>query len=147
MPNIATLLKSEISRVARKEIRVELLAVRKAVTAHRAEIAALKRRAETLEREIRRLAKSKPKVPEAAASEDTPNTMRFTAKGLASMRRRLGLSAEKFGRLVGASSQSIYNWEDGAARPRAKNLLAVAALKTLSKKQAFERLQALSEAN
>jgi DNA-binding XRE family transcriptional regulator len=62
------------------------------------------------------------------------------------MRRRLGLSAEKLGLLVGASSQSIYNWEDGTARPRTKNLLAVAALKTLSKKQVFERLQALKEA-
>jgi hypothetical protein len=45
MPNIASLLKAEISRVARKEIRAEITALRKAATTHRSEIAALKRRA------------------------------------------------------------------------------------------------------
>jgi len=44
MPNIATLLKTEISRVARKELRGESQALKKAVSAHRSEIAALKRR-------------------------------------------------------------------------------------------------------
>jgi hypothetical protein len=44
MPNLATLLKNEISRVARKEQRGESLALKKSVSAHRADIAALKRR-------------------------------------------------------------------------------------------------------
>lgn len=34
-------LKSEVARVARKEMKVELLALRKASTAHRSEIAAM----------------------------------------------------------------------------------------------------------
>ena len=43
MPNIAALLKSEITRVARKEIRAEIESLRKAVSAQRLAIAALKR--------------------------------------------------------------------------------------------------------
>ena len=46
MPNIASVFKDEIVRVARKEIRNELAALKKASTTHRAEIAALKRRAQ-----------------------------------------------------------------------------------------------------
>ncbi len=69
--------------------------------------------------------------------------LRFTAKGLASQRRRLGLSALDCGLLVGASGQSIYNWEEGKARPRAKHLSAIAALRTLGKKDAAARLSSL----
>ena len=139
MPNIAALLKSEISRVARKELRSETSALKKAVGTYRSEIAALKKRTLALEQELRRLGKATAKAaPSAAAAdeEDASGARRFSAKGLASQRRRLGLSAHDIGRLVGASSQSVYNWEDGKARPRAKHLAAITALKTLGKKQA-----------
>ena len=43
MPNIATVLKSEITRLARKEIKAELVATKKVSTRHRREIAELKR--------------------------------------------------------------------------------------------------------
>jgi DNA-binding transcriptional regulator YiaG len=55
---------------------------------------------------------------------------------LASQRRRLGLSAGDCGLLLGVSAQSIYNWEEGKARPQAKHLPALAALKSLGKKEA-----------
>jgi hypothetical protein len=57
MPNIANILKSEISRLARKEMRENSDGLRKAVAAHRAEIAALKRRVQALEALVKRLAK------------------------------------------------------------------------------------------
>jgi hypothetical protein len=43
MPNIASILKTEISRVARKEVRTEIETLKKASTHHRASIAALRR--------------------------------------------------------------------------------------------------------
>ena len=49
MPNIASILKSEISRVARKEVRAEVSGLKKGVSGHRSEIAALKRRLLALE--------------------------------------------------------------------------------------------------
>ena len=62
MPNIASLLKSEISRVARKEVRNELLGLKKASVAYRAEIAALKRRVQALEQALRRLSRPSTRV-------------------------------------------------------------------------------------
>ena len=62
MANIASILKAEISRVARKEVRAETLGLKKAVGAYRGEIAALKRRAQALELEVRRLRKGQPKA-------------------------------------------------------------------------------------
>ena len=146
MPNIAALLKSEISRVARKEVRGETVALKKTVGAYRAEIAALKRRTQALEQEVRSLGKVRARATPATAHEVPSNMPRFSAKGLASQRRRLGLSAHDCGLLVGASAQSIYNWEEGKARPRAKNLQAIAALRRLGKKQAIAHLASLGNA-
>jgi len=143
MANIASLLKTEISRVARKEVRAETMSLKKAVGVYRAEIAALKRRAQTLELELRRLSKARAKAVPVEAQTEPAQKLRFTAKGLASQRRRLGLSALDCGLLVGASGQSIYNWEEGKARPRARHLSAISALRTLGKKEAAARLASL----
>jgi DNA-binding transcriptional regulator YiaG len=143
MANIASLLKAEISRVARKQVRAETLVLKKAVIAFRAEIAALKKRAHMLESELRRLSKAQARSAPAESQTESVRVHRFTAKGLASQRRRLGLSAMDCGLLLGASGQSIYNWEEGKARPRARHLSAISALRTLGKKEAALRLSAL----
>ena len=146
MPNIASVLKSEISRVARKEVRGETIALRKAVSAYRAEIAALKRRTQVLEQEVRRLNRASERVAPVAEADSPSRTIRFSAKGLAAQRKRLGLSANDCGLLVGASGQSIYKWEDGSAHPRTKHLPGIAALRSLGKKEAAARLASLREA-
>ena len=146
MPNIASVLKEEIARVARRELRSESAALKKSATTHRAEIAALKRRMQALEQQVRRLAKASTSAAAPARDEDSTRTLRFRAQGLASQRQRLGLSAGDCGLLVGASGQSIYNWESGKARPQAKHLVALATLRTMGKKEAAARLAALRQA-
>ena len=144
MPNIATLLKSEIARVARKEVRAETQSLKKSTGGYRSEIAALKRRTQTLEQLVRRL--SKAGAGAGAAREDAAageGVQRFSAKGLASQRRRLGLSARDCGLLLGVSAQTIYNWEDGQGRPRARNMPAIAALRSMGKKESNARLETL----
>jgi DNA-binding transcriptional regulator YiaG len=143
MANIASLLKAEISRVARKEVRADTSGLKKAVGVYRAEIAALKRRAQALELELRRLSKAHAKAVPAEVQAQPTQKLRFTAKGLASQRRRLGLSAQDCGLLVGASGQSIYNWEEGKARPQARHLSAIATLRALGKNEAAARLASL----
>ena len=142
MPNIATLLKNEISRVARKEQRGDSLALRKTVSAHRAEIAALKRRLQALEQQLRHLSKAQAKQAPPEAPEAAAGKLRFSAKGLLAQRRRLGLSAAECGVLLGTSAQSVYNWEAGKVRPRARHLAAIAALRSLGRRDAAAHVAA-----
>ena len=145
MANIATALKQEISRIARREVRGETTALKKAATTYRAEIARLKRRAQALEQQVRRLTKANGKAPREGDQEAPSGTSRFSAKGLASQRKRLGLSASDAGLLVGASAQSIYNWEQGKARPLARHRPAIAALSGMGKREAAARLEGLRD--
>jgi DNA-binding transcriptional regulator YiaG len=143
MPNVASVLKNEIARVARKEVRGETVPLKKAVSAYRSEIAALKRRAESLEQALKRLSKVHMPAPKTDAVVEEPGKFRFSAKSLASQRRRLGLSSVQCGLLLGASDQSVHNWEHGKTRPLARHLPAIAALRGMSKKDAAARLQTL----
>jgi DNA-binding transcriptional regulator YiaG len=143
MPNIASALKAEIARVARKQIRAETQFLRKAVTAHRSQIAALKRQLKDLERSLRQARRMPPKSSSATSAAESTRAQRFGAKGFASARRRLGLSAADAGVLFGVSGQTIYHWESGKARPRAKHMAAVAALRTVGKRDITAHLEAL----
>ena len=145
MPNIASILKDEIARVARKEVRRETTALKKAAAVHRGEIAALKRRAVETERQLRELSKGSSR-PAAANDESIPEGTRFSAKSLTAHRKRLGLSAADLGLLMGASTQSIYNWESGKARPHAKFLPTIVGLRSVGKKQTLAHLEAVRNA-
>ena len=70
--------------------------------------------------------------------------LRFSAKGLLSNRRRLGLAAGEFGKLVGASGNTIYNWESGATKPRTSFHAAIAGLRQIGKREAQLRLQGIA---
>jgi DNA-binding transcriptional regulator YiaG len=142
MSNLASALKAEISRVARKEIRRETASLKRSSTTYRSEIAALKRRVQELERQLPRASRGgQPAVPVATNEDSLAPGTRFSAKSIASQRRRLGLSAADCGLLIGASAQSVYNWEEGKARPRAQHLPAIIALRKLGRRQANEILE------
>jgi DNA-binding transcriptional regulator YiaG len=142
MSNIASVLKDEISRISRKEIRRETSSLKKSSTTHRSEIAALKRRVQELERQLRKLGRAGGSSQPAAANEDSVSQgTRFSARSMAAQRKRLGLSAAECGLLIGASAQSVYNWEEGKVRPRAQHLPAIYALRNLGRRQANEILE------
>lgn len=146
MPNIATALKAEISRLARKELRSNTDALKKAVSHYRSEIAALKRRVQQLERQQQRLARARPAARDASdAEEEQGPRHRFSAKGFASTRQRLGLSAAAFGRLIGVSQLSVYKWEQGQQHPRQRYLPAIAQVRKMGKREAAARLAQLGD--
>ncbi|MES2281080.1 MAG: helix-turn-helix domain-containing protein [Pseudomonadota bacterium] len=141
--NIATALTSEISRVARKEVRAEVSALKKASIKYRSEIAELKRRLAQLERDVTQASKGARKAAPKAAEEGGETVARYSAKNLASLRKKLDLSAADFGKLLGVSGASIYLWEEGKTRPREKNMPAIARARQLTKKTAQEQLAML----
>ena len=143
MPNIASVLKQEIARVARRETRNQIELLRKNSAQQRRGIAALKRSIASLERQVGLLAGSVGKPAPAATDDAQEHRVRFSPKGIRSLRRKLGLSAGEFARLVDVSAQSVYNWEREVTRPRASQVKALAELRGMGKKAVASRLEAL----
>lgn len=145
MSNIATALKAEIARIARKELRSETEALKKSSSRYRSDIAALKKQLTDLERQLGHLGKHSQGARSArahlAANEDSGGQgLRFRAPGLASHRQRLGLSAREAGQIMGVSALTVYNWEAGKSRPRRTQMPAIAAFRRLGKREALAAL-------
>ncbi len=150
MPNLATALKAEVTRLARKELKGATDALRKTAAAQRTELASLRKRVTELERALKQANKAlgthkrvEPTPEDEGGGGDSK--LRFRAAGMAANRKRLGLSAEDFGRLVGATGQSVYAWEAGKSKPRSQNLAAIAALRGIGKREVAERLAAMEQ--
>lgn len=138
MANIASILKAEIARVARKEVRSEIESLKKASAQQRSAIASLRREVAALQKELRQAGRARSAEAQAQPAED--RQYRFSATRLAAHRKKLGLSAADYGRLVGMSGASVYLWEQGQARPRPEQVRLLGALKQLSRRAALERL-------
>lgn len=141
MPNIASVLKEEIARVSRKEMRTEAQQLKKASAHYRSDIAALKRRIAALEQLVGRLSKGLVKKAPGVVTDQPASAFRFSASGLLAQRQRLGLSASEAGLLLGVSDQSVYKWENGKTRPRVSQFASIAALRGMSKKEAVSLLK------
>ncbi len=142
MPNLASVLKQEIRRLARKEAKAQVATLRKTTTQHRRDIAALKRQLKEQERRNARLEKALASGMAAGAkAPDGAAVPRFSPTWLAKHRAKLGISAADYAQLVGVSGLTIYNWEKGENRPRTAQLEALATVRSIGKRQAMARLQ------
>lgn len=136
MTDLTSILKSEIARISRKEMKGELQALRKVATLHRAEIAALKRDLKSLATQLRAVKRVAAQVPSAQPEEPTKQAaVRFSASGLSAQRKRLGLTQQQMAAMLGVSSLSVWKWESGKVAPRRKQAEKIAHLRKLGKKE------------
>ena len=138
MTNIASVLKAEIARVARKEIRAELESLKKANAQHRSAIAELGRELAALQRQLKQADRERTAGAKEKALAERKH--RFSATRLVAHRAKLGLSAADYGRLVGMSGATIYLWERGESRPRPEQVQQLGLLKAMNRSVILKQL-------
>lgn len=144
MPNIASVLKEEITRLVRKELKAETESIKKASARYRSEIAELKRRIASLEHQLKAVERvARKQATQASNMEEPSPQVRFRADGLKKHRERLGLSAPVLASILGVSAQTVYNWEAGTSKPSKDQVVKIAILRKMGKKEAQERLAAM----
>lgn len=144
MPNVAAVLRDEIRRLARKEAREQVAPLKKTNADLRRAVAGLRREVADLQRNLRFLEQQESKRLASAPKRSEAAGVRFSPKWLKADRKRLGLSAKDYGRLVGVAALTIYNWEGGKSKPRDRQLAAWAKVRGIGKRDAQRRLELLS---
>ena len=134
MPNIAQLLKDEISRLARKEVRAastplqqQIRELKKANRQQREAIDLLLRRVDQLQ-----ALTSSPtdKILKAPAIKDD-RQIRLSGISIKKHRKRLGLSQGELGQLLNVSTNTIVRWEQDKSKPREAYRAGIAQLRTM----------------
>ena len=143
--NVMSVLKAEISRLAKKEAKQVISPVKKASATYRGLIAGLRKQVDALQKEISSLKKMAPKADIVLGAKTEPEG-RFwiTGKGIKAMRKKTGLTQEKFGKLIGVSVPTVVNWEKakGKVEIRRKETMArIQGLKGKGKRSGCDATQ------
>ncbi|MEN6458037.1 MAG: helix-turn-helix domain-containing protein [Thermoguttaceae bacterium] len=120
---------------------------KRAVTQYRRDIANLKRLLNSQEKNVAKLKRQLADQPnQPAAEQDELAGNRFSARSIRAQRRRLDISAADYGKLIGVSAVTVYNWEAGKSRPRKAQFAALVAVRGIGKREALRRLADASQA-
>jgi DNA-binding transcriptional regulator YiaG len=138
MPNILSYLNVHIRKLARREVKGLIADAKKRGTEHRRSIATLKREIAILKREVGGLKKNGYKTPKAPMP--VPEKARLRIDGLKTHRAKLGFSAKDYGKLLGVSALTVYNWEAKKSKPRRSQLPAIISVRGLGKRDALLKL-------
>ena len=146
MPDVARVLREEVQRLAKKQVKSGLTPIRRDNVRLKKQVADLRRELTALTRTSRELLARVTAVvttKETAVATERAATLRPTSKSLVRLRRRLGLTQVEFGRLLGVSGQAVLNWERQGSRVRMRsaNLAALAGIQKIGKREARRRLE------
>ena len=143
MSQLATAIKDEVQRLARKEVKSQLAKTKQASSQHRGDIAELKRQVKALTRQVAYLERQEKKRVGNPAPARLAENARFSPKSVKSHRAKLGLSAADYANLVSVSALTIYNWEKGKSKPQKKQLAELVAVRKLGVREAQRQLDLL----
>ena len=153
MPNLAALLKEEISKIVRKEVQDQVRELKKTVLEQRDALARLEKQsgpakakaakpaAKPAAKSAAKSAAAKPaaKVSKAPA-DDKRKQPRISPDTIKKHRKRLKLSQAQLGELLNVSTNTVLRWEAGTSKPRSKHLPALAQLRSKSLRDLKQQL-------
>ena len=129
-------LKSEITRLARKEMRATYLPLAR-------DVRRLKRTVSTLRKTVAVLAKLRAELQAQRTAErvrltaapEEVKVARLSPGLIKKLRKRLGITQGELATLVGVSTSAVGFWEYGKAKPEGHNREALVALRKLGRRE------------
>ena len=135
MPKIETILKSEIIRLAKREINAAFRPLAGEVRSMKKKLSDLKGKFAPLEKWTReKMREAEEKKAQLKAPVDEVKKARFSPARIKNLREKLGLSQREMGILTGATIGAVASWEKGKFAPRKDKKAAMLALKKLGKR-------------
>ncbi len=136
MGKIEWTIKSEIQRLAKREIKSSFLPLRREVRNLRLKLSSLSKNFKVLDR----VAKEQliPMASEKFKLETAPEEVkasRLTPARIRNLRKKLGISQRELAVLTDASMGAVVMWEKGKFKPKADKKGALIALRRLGKRQ------------
>jgi DNA-binding transcriptional regulator YiaG len=124
-------LKAEVMRLTRKQFRQTVNPLTK-------DVRELKKLVSKLEKIVHNQEPAEAKrVPQEAflqASSEEAKSARLSARAIKNIRKKLGISQEKLAVLLKVSPGAVAFWEQGRAKPRGDNKIALVALRKLGRR-------------
>lgn len=134
MAKIESIIKAEIQRLAKREIRSKFLPLRREVWGMKLKLSNLLKGFNILNRWAKEISKAKSTEFKLEASPDEVKASRFSSKRIRGLRKKLGVSQRELGILIGVTTGAVAMWEKGKFRPKVDKKAALVALRKLGKR-------------
>ena len=141
MGKVGSIIKSEIIRLAKRELRKDSIPLKRDVRLLKNMISPLRKSVLTLEQFAAHQQKelSKREMRLEAPPEEIKQS-RFSPRLLQSLRKRLGITQKELAILAGVTVGAAHLWEKGKVRPKDTKKSVFVALRKLNRRQVRELL-------
>ena len=146
MGKLESTIKSEIQRLAKREIRSTFIPLRREVRGMRLRLSNLFKNFSVLDRVTKEQLQKVPKKGLEASQEEV-KASRLTPDRIRRLRNKLGISQRELGILTGSSLGAVLSWEKGKFKPRGEKKVALVALRKLRKREVKKILAEKAEFN
>jgi DNA-binding transcriptional regulator YiaG len=140
MGKLESIIKSEIQRLAKREIRSAFIPLRREVRAMRLKVSSLSKGIGSLNRMTKELHLEEAK-PKLEATPEEVKASRLTPDRIRRLRKKLDISMRELGILTGASLGAVLSWEKGKFKPRGEKKAALVALRKVRKRDVRKILE------
>jgi len=139
MGKLESTIKSEIQRLAKREIRTTFIPLRREVRAMRFKLSGLFKNFSALNRLTKDQLQKMPKKGLEATPEEV-KASRLTPSRIRGLRKKLSISMRELGVLTGTSLGAILSWEKGKFKPRGDKKAALVGLRKMRKRDVRKML-------
>ncbi len=133
MGKLESIIKSEIQRLAKRQVRATFVPLRREVRGMRIRLSSLSRNFSALERLSKEQLQKVPKKGLEASPEEVKSS-RLTPDRIRRLRNKLGVSQRQLGILTRSTVGAVLSWEKGKFRPKGEKKVALVALRKLRKR-------------
>jgi DNA-binding transcriptional regulator YiaG len=144
MAKIEGVIKAEIMRLAKREVRAAFRPLKREVWQLGTKLSNLSKGIATLKRMAKELHLEKAK-PKLEALPEEVKASRITPERISRLRKKLGMSQRELGILTGATIGAVLSWEKGKFRPRGEKKAVLVALRKLKKREVKKMLAEKTE--
>jgi len=134
MGKLESTIKSEIQRLAKREVRSTFIPLRREVRTMRLRLSALSKGITSLNKMTKELHLEEAK-PKLEATPEEVKASRLTPTRIRGLRKKLGISMRELGILTGTSLGAILSWEKGKFKPRGEKKATLVALRKIRKRE------------
>ena len=144
MAKIEGVIKSEIIRLAKREVRAVFRPLRREVWQMSTKLSNLSKGIASLNRMAKELHLEEAK-PKLEATPEEIKASRLTPERIRRIRSKLGISQRELGTLIGASLGAVLSWEKGKFKPKGDKKAALVGLRKLKKRDVKKLLMQKAE--
>jgi len=136
MGKIENIVKSEILRLAKKEVRAAFFPLRREVWKIRLNLSHLAKNFHSLERTTKeQIRRGESKKLKLEASMEEAKASRITPERIRNLRKKLGISQKNLAFLAGVSLSAVASWEKGKFHPNLNKKATLVAIRKLRKRE------------